>query len=277
MAAASETVPGYVHPEEKLARLKQTERKQLWQWICELTVAALGLIAFVLLSFPGFTQHTDPLYRVEPAAAFPALVSLLLLFMTVSLREQWRLRKERNELLRPQLQGEEPAEAIEDPSTVAATDPVTELPNAPAATEWLTKQAAAARSSRKPLSLLLLRVDEFDKLYRRGGNALCEEALRRASERMRSATRGSDLAAHMGNGEFVLALPGCSLSETQHVQARVGSLEIRHGLQPLTLEYASASVDLQVGETPAECLQRGRELLRLYAELGAQGSPRVSA
>jgi diguanylate cyclase (GGDEF)-like protein len=272
MAAAAASVSSYVHPEEKLAQLKNVERKQLWQWICELGVTVLGLTTYVLLSFPGFTQHVEPLYRVEPAAAFPGLTALLLLFMTLSLRERWLLRQERNGLLGLQgpVQGDEKAEMLTETAAVAAVDPVTELPNGPAAAEWLKKEMAAARNRKKPLTLLMLRVEDWDRVYRGGGNELCEAALRLAGERMRSATRGSDLAAHLGNGEFVLALTGCSLPESQRVLGRVGQLEVRHGSKQEHLEFASASVDLQAGESPAEFIQRGRMLLRLYADAGTK-------
>lgn len=274
MVAATDGLSGYVHPEEKLAQWKGVERKQLWQWIEELGVTVLGIAAFVLLSFPGFTQYTEPLYRVEPVAAFPGLTALLLLFMTVSLRARWLLRQERNALLglHPEAQREERAEIVTEAATAAAVDPVTELANGPAAEQWLKKEMAAARARNKPLTLLLLRVEEWDRVYRSGGNELCEEALRAAGERMRSAVRGSDLAAHLGNGEFVLALAGCSLPESQRVLGRVGPLEICQGSKPESLEFASASVDLQVGECPAEFIQRGRMLLRLYADAGMKAS-----
>lgn len=273
MAAATEHLPGYVHPEERLAQLKSVERRQLWQWICELAATLLGIAAFLLLSVPAFTQQTDPLYRVESAAAFPGLVSLLLLFMTVSLRERWRLRQERNELLglhSPAHGKDEPNTEILTPAAqAAAVDPVTELANGPAAEEWLGKEMAAARTRKRPLTLLLLRAEEWDKVYRTGGNELCEAALRLAGERIRSAVRGSDLAAHLGNGEFVLALTGCSLPESQRVASRVGSVEARKGTQQALLEFASAGVDLQPGESPREFIQRGRNLLRLYAAAGS--------
>lgn len=273
MAAATEHLPGYVHPEEKLAQLKSVERKQLWQWICELAATVLGIAAFLLLSVPAFTQQTDPLYRVEPAAGFPGLVSLLLLFMTVSLRERWRLRQEGNELLglhTPAQGKDESSTGLLNPDAqAAAVDPVTELANGPAAEEWLRKEMAAARARKRPLTLLLLRAEEWDKVYRTGGNELCEAALRLTGERIRSAVRGSDLAAHLGNGEFVLALTGCSLPESQRVASRVGSVEARVGAQQALLEFASAGVDLQSGEGPREFIQRGRNLLRLYAAAGS--------
>lgn len=272
MAAAAENLSSYMHPEERMARLQGVERKQLWQWICELAATVLGIAAFLLLSVPAFTQQTDPLYRVEPSAGFPGLLALLLLFMTVSLRERWLLQRQRNELqgLHSTAQGAGPAktEMLAAAIEAAAVDPVTELASGPAAEEWLGKEMASARTRKKPLTLLLLRVEEWDRVYRRGGSELCEAALRVAGERMRSAVRGSDLAAHLGNGEFVLGLAGCSLPESQRVLGRVGPLEIRHGSQLENLEFASASVDLQAGECPAEFIQRGRMLLRLYADAG---------
>jgi len=271
--AATAGIPAiYVHPEERMAQLRGVERRQLWQWIGEAGVMLLGTVAFVLLSFPGFTQQTDPLYRVEPSAGFPGLVSLLLLFMSVSLRERWLLGRQRNELLGLQSPGQS-ADAVKTEMfaaavTAAAVDPVTELANGPAAEEWLGKEMAAARSRKKPLTLLLLRVEEWEKLYRSGGSELREAALRAAGERMRAAVRGSDLAAHLGNGEFVLMLAGCSLVESQRVASRVGQVEARRDGQAVSLEFASAGVDMQIGESPREFIQRGRNLLRLYADAG---------
>lgn len=276
MAAMAEAISKYVHPEEKQARLAGVERRQLWQWIEELAVTLLGITAFILLSFPRFTLHTNPLYRVEPVAAFPGLVSLLLLFMTVSLHKRWLLQKERRQVLRPGDPEQAPNEMAEC-AEPAATDPVTELLNGPAAEQWLGKEMTSARARKRPLTVVIVRMEEFDRVYRSGGNALCEKALATAGEQMRSAVRGSDLAAHLGHGEFVVALPGCSLPDSQRVVSRLGSVEAREGTQRVSLEFSSAGVDLQAGEGAREFIQRGRNLLRLYAEAGGDTEESATA
>lgn len=275
MAAASEAIASYVHPEEKQARLKQVERRQFWLWVDQLAVLLLAVAAFVLLSFPGFTRPIDPLYRVEPAYGFPGLVSLLLLFTAVSVHKQWLVRRERAELLRP---GEAAAanEAVEEPPA-GALDEVTGLPNRRAAEEWLGKEMTSARARRKPLTLLAARLEGLEKVYRNGGNDMCATVLQEAAARMKSAVRGADLAAHLGDGLFVLALPGCSLTETQRVQARIGALDVKLGAQVATLEFASACVECEAGETPAEFLRRGEKLLQLYADAEQSSEMRISA
>ncbi len=275
MAAASETIASYIHPEEKQARLQRVERRQFWLWVNELGVLLLAVTAFVLLSFPGFTEPIDPLYRVEPAYGFPGLVSLLLLFTTVSVHTKWQLRREQAGLLRP-CEGTAAAEPEEEVSA-AALDAVTGLPNRRAAEEWLGKEMASARTRRRALTLLAARWEGFGKVYRSGGNELCAKALQEAAERMKSAVRGSDLAAHLGDGLFVLALPGCSLTEAQRVQARIGAVDVRHGMQMLTLEPSSACVECEAGEGPAEFLRRGEKLLQLYADAEQSSDVRISA
>ncbi|MGH9816094.1 MAG: diguanylate cyclase domain-containing protein [Candidatus Acidiferrales bacterium] len=262
----------YVHPDEKAARLRQVERSQLWLWVAECGVAALGIVAFVLLSFPAFREHLDPVYRVEPSHAMPALAALLLLFGSHSVYRQWLLRQEQRALTHPET-GAVPERAAAE-EAAAAVDEVSGLVNRRAAEEWLKKEFARGR--RTSFTLLMLRLNEFRALYRRGGNELCAAALREAADRIKEATRGSDLAAHLGDGEFAVALSGCALGATQPVLARLGAVQVRHGTYRTSLDFSSATVDYQAGEAPAEFIERGRQLLKLYETAGAQSDAPVS-
>ncbi len=262
----------YVHPDERAARLKQVERSQFWLWVAECGVAALGIVAFVLLSFPAFRDQLDPVYRVEPSHAMPALAALLLLFGSHSVYRQWLLRQEHRALTRPEA-GAAVESAVADESP-AAVDEVSGLVNRRAAEEWLKKEFARGR--RTSFTLLMLRLNDFGALYRRGGNELCAAALREAADRIKAATRGSDMAAHLGDGEFAVALSGCGVNGAQYVLSRVGAGEVRHGTQRASLAFASASVDYQPGEAPGEFIERGRQLLKLYETAGAQSDAPVS-
>lgn len=264
--------PSYVHPEERQARLKQTERRQFWLWVAECNVAALSIVAFVLLSFPAFREQLDPVYRVEPSHALPALLALLLLFNSHSVYRQWLLRQEHRALTGPAAESA-PKSAVAE-GLPAAVDEVSGLVNRRAAEEWLKKEFARGR--RTSFTLLMLRLNEFGALYRRGGNELCAAALREAADRIKEATRGSDIAAHLGDGEFAVVLSGCALGATQPVLARVGAVEVRHGTYRTSLEFSSATVDYQAGEAPAEFIERGRQLLKLYETAGAQSEKPVA-
>jgi len=268
----------YIHPEEKQARLLVVDRQQFWHWVCALVVTLLAITTFVLLSFPGFTQPIDPLYRVEPVFAFPGLVSLLLVFNAVSIHRQWVLRKERAAILSIGAAGDSSAEAAGEAAAPAGTDELTGLANRAEMEQWLGKEMAAARTRRKPLTLLVLELGEFNRVYRSGGNELCAAVLQQAGERLRAAIRGSDLAARLNDGEFAVALPGCALSEAAHVTGRVGEVSVKRGTQALSLEFSTASADMQASESPAEFLARAQKLLKLYADADAGcASLRVSA
>jgi diguanylate cyclase (GGDEF)-like protein len=156
-----------------------------------------------------------------------------------------------------------------DPSTL---DPVTGLCTRSFAEQWLAKQVTHARRSGEPLTLLILRLEDFGQVNEQYGKSSADHALRELARRLKKASRGCDLAVRMGADEFLVALPGCGVGGAKRVLDRLGPIEINCDGTNLTLAYSAAWIDHQPGESPTELLGRADQMLQLYKNAGRESA-----
>ena len=96
-------------------------------------------------------------------------------------------------------------------------DPLTELANRRQFADVLASATAKARSSGKPLTLLLLDVDHFKYVNDTYGHTIGDACLLAIAERLLgSFGRDADLAARVGGEEFGVVLEGQDLDEASH-------------------------------------------------------------
>jgi diguanylate cyclase (GGDEF)-like protein len=97
--------------------------------------------------------------------------------------------------------------AVEDAAArLERNDPVTGLPNRRALEERLAHALAAHAASGEPAALVAVGLSRLPSLRASLGSAAVDRVLRVAADRLRRAVRGSDLIAHVGDGEFALLL-----------------------------------------------------------------------
>jgi diguanylate cyclase (GGDEF)-like protein len=113
-------------------------------------------------------------------------------------------------------------------------DPLTGLHNRRYMQEFLEREILRARRKGRPLSLMMLDVDNFKRYNDTFGHPAGDEALRFVAHTLLRAVRADDLACRYGGEEFSLILPECSLD-----QASVRAEEIRAQLKALHMERAS--------------------------------------
>ncbi|HET7452127.1 MAG TPA: diguanylate cyclase [Thermoanaerobaculia bacterium] len=89
---------------------------------------------------------------------------------------------------------------------LAATDPLTGLPNRRAFDVNLQREVEGARRHGDALSLVLLDVDEFKPVNDRFGHDVGDEVLREIGRRLRLSCRTGDTVARIGGEEFALIL-----------------------------------------------------------------------
>jgi diguanylate cyclase (GGDEF)-like protein len=232
-------------------------------------------VAYLLLALPRLFRNLFP-PAMDLAQMAEALMAVVLLFNVHAVYKQWLLRNLRKQLTEPSGTDESEPWAIETGPTLP-TDPVTGLSSRSAAEQFLAKEIAATTRRSKPLSLLMLCVNELDEMSRRHGASLSDAVLKEFAFRLKSAIRGSDLAARTSGDDFALVLPDCSADDVRRVLDRVHPLEIPWGNQRLTLDYSAAWVDHQRGELPADLLYRAEQMLQLYKSAGQDNlSPSLS-
>jgi diguanylate cyclase (GGDEF)-like protein len=162
-------------------------------------------------------------------------------------REAARLEAERVRLLE---------EANARLAALATTDPLTGLGNRRAFDEALDHEARLAGRGIRPLSLLVLDVDQFKSFNDAFGHPAGDEVLVRVAEVVRSCCRGPDVAARLGGEEFAVLLPGTDRAGAVTFAERVRRAVERGPwpLRPVTVSIGIATFD-------PGCREAGRQLV----------------
>lgn len=108
----------------------------------------------------------------------------------------------------------------------AQTDVLTGLFNARHLAEFLDSELARAQSGGKPLTILVLDLDNFKQVNDRFGHVRGNEVLRDLGQVLKTALRNSDLIARYAGDEFVVILPGVGPEEARAVAEKLKSVVI---------------------------------------------------
>jgi len=127
----------------------------------------------------------------------------------------------------------------------ATTDALTGLPNRRHADEVLERLLAAARRTRRPLSVVLFDLDHFKAINDNFGHSIGDEALRATASATRELLRGSDHAARFGGEEFLLLLPETSADDAlivaEKLRAQIAELEVEGLDREVTASFGVAA------------------------------------
>lgn len=141
---------------------------------------------------------------VHPSTDRPHSVVTVISDVTVRKRREQR---NRSQVVRIEDANAELSRANALLADMALTDGLTGLKNYRAFQERLADEVATGLRDGRPLSLILLDVDEFKSYNDRFGHPEGDEALRKVAEVLRSIARGTDLVARYGGEEFAVLLP----------------------------------------------------------------------
>jgi diguanylate cyclase (GGDEF)-like protein len=241
--------------------LKQIGRHEWWLWLSAFFVTALSAVVLLLSSFRSLFLHSDHFYEIRPEQARWGALSLLLLFNGWLVYRQWTFRRARRQLMALNADAETAgAEVI----GLSGLDHVTGLYARGAAEQQLGKEIAYSRRQNTSLSIATIHLEEFSELTQRHGLSAADQALKEFARRLKKACRGSDFAVRLGNDDFLLVLPECSLGEVKLVLNRIGAVEVNASGSKIPLEYTTGWVDYQAGDLPGDLLKRATQLLHLY-------------
>ena len=110
-------------------------------------------------------------------------------------------------------------------------DPMTGLPSRGHFMVNLRQEVARARRYDRPLSLVVVDIDEFTEFNARNGQTAGDHALQDSAKVLRRVVRDSDFLARSGGDEFVVILP-----ETDAAGGRVFAERLRACLESLKLD-----------------------------------------
>ena len=115
----------------------------------------------------------------------------------------------------------ENARLYEEARALADRDPLTGFFNHRYLHERFGEEAVRARRSHRPLSLLMLDLDDFKLVNDSFGHLLGDDVLRWTAELIRKTLRASDVPARYGGDEFAILLPDADRDEAAATATRL--------------------------------------------------------
>ncbi len=146
---------------------------------------------------------------------------------------------------------------------MAVTDGLTGLYNHRYSYERIEEEISKALRYGRPLSLIMLDVDNFKRINDRFGHRTGDEVLKGIAAAIASKLRGADIVGRYGGEEFVAILP-----ETPAAASRVVAEKIRQAVEETAFGDGRVRVTVSVGvaelapgETAGSLVGRADELL----------------
>lgn len=140
---------------------------------------------------------------------------------------------------------EENARLFAEVQRLAVTDPVTDLFNRHKLGEFLDLEVERARRYGRPLSLIMLDVDEMKEINDTYGHPAGDEALRRIAQAIRSQVRRVDLPTRYGGDEFMIVLPEAAGGVAEGIARRIQAEIQRVSFDGVRLSASAGVVDWQ--------------------------------
>jgi diguanylate cyclase (GGDEF)-like protein len=144
---------------------------------------------------------------------------------------------------------------------LSATDPLTALANRRRLEAFLFGEWQSALREQRPITLLIIDVDDFKAYNDRYGHSAGDDCLQLIAAVLRRCVRqGADLSARYGGEEFAVVLPGADLlaaaAIAERIRQNVSTLDtqVPGPLRKTTVSIGMASITPQPGSTPAPLL-----------------------
>jgi diguanylate cyclase (GGDEF)-like protein len=164
----------------------------------------------------------------------------------------WRIRESDEERMRGYVREKQQVEALESLSKQATRDPLTGLFNRRYLDEILQGEVAHARQSESTVGVIMADVDHFKDINDKYGHKAGDLMLQALGELFKKCVRTADMVCRYGGEEFVVVMPGVSMSTLSRCAE-----EIRSKCQALRLAYKDQEIRATISLGAATYPQHG--------------------
>jgi diguanylate cyclase (GGDEF)-like protein len=156
----------------------------------------------------------------------------------------------------------ENARRFQEARELADIDALTGLHNRRYFHETLAREVSRARRYRRPLSLVVLDLDDFKAVNDRIGHLAGDDVLAEIGERMRSVVRTADIACRIGGEEFAVLLPESGLGDAEQLYERIAqAVAARPVAEAGDLSLSGGITHLHPDDNPTTFFERADDAL----------------
>ena len=161
---------------------------------------------------------------------------------------------------------------LQNASTSARHDPLTNALNRKGLDESLVREIATMRRKDTPLSLALLDIDNFKKLNDELGHETGDEALIHLVNVVRENLRPQDTLARYGGEEFVILMPETLLNDAITAMTRLQRELTKNfflaGKERILITFSAGVAQLASDESGADAIKRADQAMYLAKRAG---------
>ena len=260
--------PSVIQPESFRERLDGLDRRQWWLWSTTVLVLILLTVAVASFTFPALLSKEQEAYSFYLNQSVRALVGIVLLFTVYLVYQQWQILHMRKQISHQIESIAQVQTMTAEVYRLAALDQLTGLYNRRSGEQRLTEEIGRSLRYGRPLTLLMIDLDNLKEVNDKLGHAAGDLMLRSFADRLQRAIRGSDLAVRLGGDEFMVLLPECRADEVVHVLTRVDGLSVSYEGRNVPCRFSRGWVDYKPGETMQELMKRADEALYAHKRAG---------
>jgi len=138
---------------------------------------------------------------------------------------------------------------------LSVTDPLTGVANHRELLARLDSALDSARRQDKPLSALMIDIDNFKEINDSFGHPIGDEVLRVVATALAAGSRPADLVARYGGDEFMVVLPDTN-AESAHTMAQRLADVVEQSTIPASFDRIRLSVSIGIAAFPADAESR---------------------
>ncbi len=256
--------------------MRRMEHREWWLWSYAMSVTILLTVAIATFVFPELLSQASDAYSFAIVHAVRGLVGLVLIFNVYVVYQQVQINRIRRQVTEQAFSVDKAGMLAEEAYRVAVMDSLTSLYNRRYARQRLQDEMMRSQRHNLPLTVIMFDLNDFKLVNDTHGHEAGDKLLKAFADRLRRATRGSDVAARYGGDEFVVILAECSPGDVQYVLKRLEGVHAEIDEEKLTVTFSAGWADYTVGESPEELLRRADKDLYVNKR-AAKGQDKPSA